>query len=335
MHITTSRRPVLATLWLLLTGQVAGQMGWSNPTNATGSVPVPGFRLDRPYPGSWDDAEANSRSWSLNVNVTDTVDFVSLSIWFAPPPAGSPEGAVFSPNSTTNAPPNWIVPQNVTDSWRFVILWFERTGWRTVQDPNDDENGTCPPSVLSAECMLGLRDYIREVPETVYGISMPMPHTGSGTSFNSITDGVKNCSGYTVLSQSLSLSDDFYRGAQQLHSIKKANSGANSYDKVGSRTIPVMLIWAREVNRNVTGDVEFPIIDDDHIKFACVKADTLSQSNSTLPDGSEWLNEESDDGGSGGSGGSTNEPPSAGSALGPASALVWFTGVAAAVVMVV
>ncbi|KAJ1325403.1 hypothetical protein MN608_08595 [Microdochium nivale] len=314
MHITTSRQPMLATLWLLLIGQVAGQGYWVNSTNASGSVPVPGFRLDRPYPGSWDDAEANSRSWSLNVNVTDSQGFASLSIWLAPPPAGSPEGALFGTNATSNATNNWIVPQNVTDTWRVVIVWFDKDEWRTVQDPNDSENGTCPPSVLSAECKLGLRDFVRRMPETVYNMGVP------GTMYAQMTHGLKNCNGYTKLYQKLlPLSSNYYSHAQELYSYGNPLDGANTYDKFGSRTFPVMLIWAREINRNVTGSIVLPTIDDEHITFACVKADTLFQGNGTLPDGSEWLHAES--------GGSANG--------GPRSALVWSAGIAAAVSMVV
>ncbi|KXJ88708.1 hypothetical protein Micbo1qcDRAFT_213812 [Microdochium bolleyi] len=320
MYIT--RTPALAAL-ALLASQVASQGYFVDPPVATGSVPIPGFRLDRPYPGAWDD-EANSRSWSLKVNASGEGGFASLSIMLAPPPLGSPEGVLFGRNATSNKTTNWIVPENVTDTWRVIVIRFDMNETRTVADPNDHENGTCPPSVLSDACKRALRDRVRADPTTVYNVGVP------GTGYMPLLPSVKdNCTGYGNATQRvLPMSTKFYTVAQLLHSFGNPMWGLNTYDRYGSRTFPFMIIWAREVNRNVTGSIAYPEIPDDHITFACVKADTLFQGNGSLPNGTQFLYDE----GKGGEVGVGNAAGgSAGSML--TSTLVWAAGIVATVAM--
>lgn len=77
------------------------------------------------------------------------------------------------------------------------------------------------------------------------------------------------------------LNRNFTKEAQWLYSFNSGND-LEAYNKYGGRTFPIMLVWA---NAGVRDDRGFPTFDDEHVTFACVKADTLQGENSTLPTG--------------------------------------------------
>lgn len=64
------------------------------------------------------------------------------------------------------------------------------------------------------------------------------------------------------------------------------------YDRYGSRTFPLILVWGRADNRSETG---FPEIEDGHVTIACVKVDTVVAEGSALPAGAAVDDGDEDD----------------------------------------
>lgn len=67
-----------------------------------------------------------------------------------------------------------------------------------------------------------------------------------------------------------------------------------AYNDYGARTFPVMLIWSNAADLDDQG---LPTFDDEHVAFACVKADTAVGRGSVLPTGERQDDDEGDDAG--------------------------------------
>lgn len=152
-----------------------------NPTNITGSVPIPGFRMDIPYPGDWSDDydPASGDGWRLSINLTEEwhphTTFMGIDYQLLPPPMGA-EGALFRPSNVSfngtnysQTMPSWAVDNATSDTWS---LWFgypEFERLRTVEEGNNATDGSCPESVVSAECQQEIRDAIKDVHQGYWG----------------------------------------------------------------------------------------------------------------------------------------------------------------------
>lgn len=141
---------------------------WNNfnsDPDVWGSVAIPGPRLDRPYPGKWDEQPAPEDGWRLDIAITAQLidpehgrNLTLLTAKFRPPPAGRP-GAVLDAQSG-----NWSVPSNISSTWRLSLVSLIRANadkdFRDVSDPNDAAQGACPESVVSKKCVEELRERI-------------------------------------------------------------------------------------------------------------------------------------------------------------------------------
>ncbi|KAH7033678.1 uncharacterized protein B0I36DRAFT_362321 [Microdochium trichocladiopsis] len=236
--------------------------------DAWGSVPVPGFRLDRPYPDTLEtNNDSASSDWQLNVafqrepgrNREDAS--VRISLWVDPPALGQP-GAVLDAETGT-----WSVPSNVSDTWNVRLISIASGGYlqlRAVDDPNDDVDGSCPESVLSPACIAQLRADL---------VAHPAVLDGGDASLRNISLPGESCEGYYgYRDQSLSTGDRFNSTrviAQDL--AGKNGEGTDNWDRYGSGTFPFIIIWGHS---NTTEQGQR--LPDDHVTFACVKVDSVA-----------------------------------------------------------
>ncbi|KAH7030628.1 uncharacterized protein B0I36DRAFT_430927 [Microdochium trichocladiopsis] len=178
------------------------------PVNVSGVVPIPSFRMDRPYPGDWSpESDPQQDRWHLVLAVKEQRPIpenpggpygVGIIVEIAPPLPGS-EGALYSTSSNTNTNSSnstselvWDVDKNVTDTWRLFLAHFDIDELRTVEDRNNMTDGSCPESVLSAACQQELRQQVMARPESAWNVGVP------GTQgYSPLIENARNCEGYT------------------------------------------------------------------------------------------------------------------------------------------
>lgn len=178
------------------------------PTNATGSVPIKSFNLNKPYPGDWDDPNDLAQTWRLAINVTNegspaSSDFAGVNVMLRPPEPGSPGALIqfaalddmYNNNNGTAASianrTAWIGNTTANADWRMMVVHFDYMELRTVSDGNNMTDGSCPTSVLSEDCMRDMRAYVRANPDSAFNVGVP------GTGYSPIMSNVKSCEGYT------------------------------------------------------------------------------------------------------------------------------------------
>ncbi|KAH7036013.1 uncharacterized protein B0I36DRAFT_406849 [Microdochium trichocladiopsis] len=219
----------------------------------TGNVPVHASRLNIPYPGSWDTEEL-SRPWTLELNVThngtpDRKTEVILEV--RPPPAPGP-GALYDEDGESN------VPREVSGTWKVMYLLPQPVDLRQVPGDNDMEDGSCPTSVLSEQCVRDMRELIsidpKDFERTWENFTVP-----------------ESCGGYTK-------PERYYTSTPKL---RFSLGGPNSYNTFGLRTWPLISVWGKDWKPDNDGPVLVPA---ENILFSCVKA-AVAMDNSTLPTG--------------------------------------------------
>jgi len=187
------------------------QAYFTAPTNATGSVPIKSFNLNKPYPGDWDDPSDPAQTWRLTINVTNegkptSSNFAGINVMLRPPELGSPGALIqfatlndiyndiYNNNGTAASNdnrPEWIGNTTANADWRMMAVHFEYQELRTVSDGNNMTDGSCPASVLSDDCMRDMRAYVRANPGSAFNVGVP------GTGYSPIMSNVKSCEGYT------------------------------------------------------------------------------------------------------------------------------------------
>ncbi|KXJ85303.1 hypothetical protein Micbo1qcDRAFT_210091 [Microdochium bolleyi] len=237
----------------------------ANP-DASGRVPFYGPRLDRPYPGLWNDTEPTP--WYLELKlrsrpregVFDT--WASLQLLY---PSTNTPGALFTSNGS------WAVDQNTTSGWNVNFYYWSSTFGLApaVPEGNDVQRGTCPESVMSRQCA----DDVRE--KLVPG------YNGDGSSLLRIP---KSCKPLTNPSpRKLGLDHDLTPNEANLTRYDTTWSWYDSnvemfYNDHGSRTWPIIIVW----DRSRTEPTRYEIPAEQRVQMVCVKAD-ISHNGAALP----------------------------------------------------
>ncbi|KAH7020723.1 uncharacterized protein B0I36DRAFT_367208 [Microdochium trichocladiopsis] len=226
-----------------------------NPSpDIQGTVHFPGRRLDRPWPGTWDESDTPSQ-WTLRLNIsqqrrkwyptftTGEEKYTSIAAEIIPPAA--------------DMPGSFGTGSNITSSWLLSLVAVSPPGARTLSQGNDVENGTCPGSLISEECVAALKDRYRNDPNVTHGQGGPKPGAGCGVFAAASTTELSWGSGFT-------------RSATTVWQLDRTTTEFDPYDVYGARTFPFVLVWGYQ-SPAVREGLALP---RDHIQILCVKADT-------------------------------------------------------------
>ncbi|KAH7024684.1 uncharacterized protein B0I36DRAFT_352897 [Microdochium trichocladiopsis] len=271
----------IAALWLTIllpASHAAPDYANINPDpDAWGVVPVPGFRLDRQYPGLSNETNSTDGTtrWELDLRINrnapktssgagaGTTNVTRVTVQLRPPAPGQP-GAVLD-----NQTGNWSIDDpRATDSWKLIIVSFAMGSLdqlKAVEDGNDKQRGSCPTSVMSEQCA---RD-IRESMATNSGIK-----AGNGFLACPNRRMLNRLTGILYktnrLPSAVSMNDRFNETTTYFNEITREEL-ENAYDVWGSVTHPFALVWAHS-NTTAQGEA----LDDDHVVLACVKVDSTA-----------------------------------------------------------
>ncbi|KAJ1323919.1 hypothetical protein MN608_11176 [Microdochium nivale] len=235
----------------------------ANP-DAWGKVPVPGFNLQEPYPGS-------PVPWTLELNMTQNGtshtrpnhknNTTLITARLIPPPPGSP-GAVLDADGL------WALNDtDAPDSWHVTMLSWVPTSFKEISDKNDLVNGSCPTGAVSEACMDAMRTSIVASP-TFWGSNPTDPYVSAPKVCRD-----SNGPFWTSLSSDFAMNQNFTKDAMIGWNFVNEGPGFDPYNQYGVKMFIVATIWAPS---NTTDPAS---LSSDHIKFSCVKVD-----NSRLPE---------------------------------------------------
>lgn len=245
--------------------------------DAWGVVPIPGFRLDRPYPGlsqnGSNSTQGTTAKWELDLRIKRNTpktqqgnspnspagaNVTRVTVQLRPPAPGQPGGDLFDQETG-----DWAVNDTaVTGSWRVAMISFA-SGWlsqlHVVEGGNDDEKGACPTSVMSEQCAREMRAALASHPSVV---------AGSGPSFGFVPD---SCPDYKSWgAQSVALNNRFNETTIYFDEVPEQEL-ANAYDIWGSVTHSFVLVWGHS-----SSTAQGEKLSEDHVVIACVKIDSTA-----------------------------------------------------------
>ncbi|KAH7024994.1 uncharacterized protein B0I36DRAFT_332368 [Microdochium trichocladiopsis] len=269
---------LLAAIILLLVQSVAAkvkldQVGENANPDVSGRVHFYAPRLDRTYPGSWDNTTPNP--WTLELNITRdrttgplADSRVPLFTLQAIPPAPGLDGAVYWPNGSYtigDVGPYAVNP--TTQSWYVQMGVPYWTPDLEVPEGNDKQRGTCPGSIWTSRCMAAMRQAIQA-----------QDHYDR---FN--VTGLAACESQPTLHFpvfGISPDDDFTAGTIDRNIAPDGFGTFTEYDRRGLATFPVALVF----NIPYWSKLPQPPLPDENIIFACVKVDT-THNGAKMPTG--------------------------------------------------
>ncbi|KAH7027357.1 uncharacterized protein B0I36DRAFT_432639 [Microdochium trichocladiopsis] len=240
---------------------------WNANPNATAILPIAGFRLDTPYPGTALEAStANPESsWRIQINITEQqyssyFDAPSTAITtYLIPPAGSGAGSLFDPETGA-----WDVDEDVASTWRVTVVSLDSD--KLPAGAGNNADGSCA-GIISDDCMRDMRATIVNDLFVLTGEGYPRGLTS-----------VSSCPFGTASSGVLSLNANFSRTASSLWEGKtKTDKYDSAYNYFGSRPRVEVYIWGHS-NTTAVGQP----LRDDHVIFVCTRADQ-AVGGSSLP----------------------------------------------------